>query len=51
VNRRDFVKFGGVAAIELSTARLLMSQMQPGLQSNAPASDTPKPDSRCELLP
>jgi FtsP/CotA-like multicopper oxidase with cupredoxin domain len=45
------VKFGGVAAIELSTARLLMSQMQPGLQSNAPASDTPKPDFTLRIAP
>ena len=51
MNRRDFVKFGGVAAIELSTARLLMSQMQPGLQSNAPASDTPKPDFTLRIAP
>src|SRR6202171_6729620 len=44
VNRRDFVKFGGVAAIELGAARLLMSQMQPGMQSNAQATDAKNPD-------
>jgi FtsP/CotA-like multicopper oxidase with cupredoxin domain len=31
VDRREFIKFGGVAAIELSAARLLMSQAQPGM--------------------
>src|ERR1700676_4617147 len=51
VNRRDFVKFGGVAAIELGAARLLMSQMQPGMQSNAPASDATKPDFTLRIAP
>ncbi len=51
MNRRDFVKFGGVAAIELGAARLLMSQMQPGMQSNAPASETTKPDFTLRIAP
>src|ERR1700682_3132018 len=51
VNRRDFVKFGGVAAIELGAARLLMSQIQPGMQSNAPASDATKPAFTLRLAP
>src|ERR1700676_5583434 len=51
VNRRDFVKFGGVAAIELGAARLLESQMQPGMQSNAPVSDATKPDFTLRIAP
>lgn len=51
VNRRDFVKFGGAAAIQLSTARLLLSQMQPGMQSNTPASDANKPDFTLRIAP
>jgi FtsP/CotA-like multicopper oxidase with cupredoxin domain len=51
VNRRDFVKFGGAAAIQLSTAGLLRSQMQPGMQSNTPASDTTKPDFTLRIAP
>jgi FtsP/CotA-like multicopper oxidase with cupredoxin domain len=51
VNRRDFVKFGGVAAIELGAARLLMSQMQPGMQSNTPAPETAKPDFTLRIAP
>src|SRR6202158_907252 len=51
VNRRDFVKFGGVAAIELGAARMLMSQIQPGMQSNAPASDATKPDFTLRIAP
>jgi len=51
VNRRDFVKFGGAAAIQLSTARLLLSQMQPGMQSNSPASDITKPDITLRIAP
>src|ERR1700682_6016144 len=51
VNRRDFVKFGGVAAIELGAARLLMSQMQPGMQSNAQATDATKPDFTLRIAP
>jgi FtsP/CotA-like multicopper oxidase with cupredoxin domain len=51
VNRRDFVKFGGAAAIQLSTARLLRSQMQPGMQSSTPASDANKPDFTLRIAP
>ena len=51
VNRRDFVKFGGAAAIQLTTARLLRSQMQPGMQSSTPASDATKPDFMLRIAP
>src|SRR5713226_7479478 len=51
VNRRDFVKFGAAAAIEMGTARLLLSQMQPGMQSNAPVSDATKPDFTLRIAP
>jgi len=51
VNRRDFVKFGGAAAIQLSTARLLRSQTQPGMQSNTPVSDATKPDFTLRIAP
>jgi FtsP/CotA-like multicopper oxidase with cupredoxin domain len=51
VKRRDFVKFGGVAAIELGAAKLLMSQMQPGMQSNAPAPDAPNADFTLRIAP
>src|ERR1700736_2258212 len=51
VNRRNFVKLGGVAAIELGAARLLKSQMQPGMQSNAPISDAIKPIFTLRIAP
>jgi FtsP/CotA-like multicopper oxidase with cupredoxin domain len=51
VNRRDFVKLGGVAAMELGAARLLMSQMQPGTQSSAPVTDSTKPDFSLRIAP
>ena len=51
MNRRDFVKLGGVAAIELSAARLLMSQMQPGMQSSMPAAETGKADFSLRIAP
>ena len=47
MKRRDFVKFGGIAAIELGAGRLLMSQSPPGtpgMQSNAPP-----PDSKADI--
>jgi FtsP/CotA-like multicopper oxidase with cupredoxin domain len=37
VDRREFMKFGGVAAIELGAAKLLMSQAQPGMPGMTPA--------------
>jgi FtsP/CotA-like multicopper oxidase with cupredoxin domain len=49
LNRRDFVKFGGVATLELGTARLAMSQMQLGMQSNAPTS--PNADFTLRIAP
>ena len=54
MNRRDFVKFGGVAAIELGAARLLMSQAQPGMpgtQTNAVAPEISKPDFTLRIAP
>src|SRR5712672_835890 len=51
VNRRDFVKFGGVAALELGAAKLLLSQMQPGMQSSAPATETTKADFSLRIAP
>ena len=51
MNRRDFVKLGGAAAIELGTARLLMSQMQPAMQSNAAGAETTKPDFTLRIAP
>jgi FtsP/CotA-like multicopper oxidase with cupredoxin domain len=51
VNRRDFVKFGGLTAIQLGAAKLLMSQMQPGTQSNAPVPETAKPDFSLRIAP
>ena len=37
MDRRNFMKFGGVAAIELGAAKLLMSQAQPGMSAMQPA--------------
>jgi FtsP/CotA-like multicopper oxidase with cupredoxin domain len=54
VNRRDFVKFGGVAAIELGAARLLMSQAQPampGAQANAAGPESSKADITLRISP
>ena len=54
MNRRDFVKFGGVAAIELGAARLLMSQAQPAMpamQANAAAQDASKADITLRIAP
>src|SRR5258706_15418958 len=51
VNRRDFVKLGGVAALELGAAKLLLSQMQPGMQSSAPATETTKADFSLRIAP
>ena len=54
VNRRDFVKFGGVAAIELGAAKLLMSQAQPAMpvmQANAASPETSKADITLRIAP
>ena len=54
MNRRDFVKFSGIAAIELGAARLLMSQAQPampGMQSNAAPPAGPKADFTLRIAP
>ena len=51
MNRRDFVKLGGVAAMELGAAKLLMSQIQPGMQSGAPVTETTKPDFSLRIAP
>jgi hypothetical protein len=51
VNRRDFVKLGGVAALELGAAKLLLSQMQPGMQSGAPVTETTKADNPIKTSP
>jgi FtsP/CotA-like multicopper oxidase with cupredoxin domain len=49
------MKFGGVAAIELSAARLLMSQAQPpgmpGMQPNAAAQESSKADFTLRIAP
>jgi len=37
VNRRDFVKFGGMAALEMGAARILRSQSQPDAMQGSPA--------------
>jgi len=45
------MKFGGVAAIELGAARLLMSQAQPGMQSAAASQETSKADFTLRIAP
>jgi FtsP/CotA-like multicopper oxidase with cupredoxin domain len=54
VDRRDFIKLGGVAAIELSAARLLMSQAQPsmpGMQPAGAAQEASKADFTLRIAP
>ena len=54
MNRRDFVKLGGVAALELGAAKLLKSQAQPalsGAQANPAASENSKPDFTLRIAP
>jgi FtsP/CotA-like multicopper oxidase with cupredoxin domain len=54
VDRRDFIKLGGVAAIELSAARLLMSQAQPsmpGMQPAGAAKEASKADFTLRIAP
>jgi FtsP/CotA-like multicopper oxidase with cupredoxin domain len=59
VNRRDFVKFGGIAAMELGAAKLLLSQaappmsgMQaPGMQSNDATPPSSKADITLQIAP
>jgi FtsP/CotA-like multicopper oxidase with cupredoxin domain len=54
VNRRDFVKFGGIAALELGAAKLLMSQAQsamPGMRSNPAGPETSPADFTLRIAP
>jgi FtsP/CotA-like multicopper oxidase with cupredoxin domain len=54
VNRRDFVKFGGLAAIELGAAKLLRPQSQPAMPGPQPAAVGPensKPDFTLRIAP
>ena len=54
MNRRDFVKLGGVAALELGAAKLLKSQAQPalsGAQANPAAPENSKPDFTLRIAP
>jgi FtsP/CotA-like multicopper oxidase with cupredoxin domain len=54
VNRRDFVKFSGVAAIELGAARLLRLQSLPGMPGARPTAagpDNSKPDFTLRIAP
>ena len=54
MNRRDFMKFGGVAALDLGAARLLSSQGQPGMpgmRSLPAGSDNSKADYTLRIAP
>jgi len=54
VNRRDFVKFGGVAALELGAGRLPLPQAQPGMpgtQANTAANENSRPDFTLRIAP
>ena len=55
VDRREFLKFGGVAAMELSAAKLLLSQSQPGTPGmqagSAPSANEPKADFTLRIAP
>jgi FtsP/CotA-like multicopper oxidase with cupredoxin domain len=54
VNRRQFVKLGGIAAVELSAARLLLSQSQTGMapmQQPGPPPDNSKADFTLRIAP
>jgi FtsP/CotA-like multicopper oxidase with cupredoxin domain len=54
LDRREFLKFGGVAAIELGAAKLLMSQSQPGMsgmQTAAAAQESTKADFTLRIAP
>jgi FtsP/CotA-like multicopper oxidase with cupredoxin domain len=54
VDRREFIKFGGVAVVELGAASLLASQAQqgmPGMQPAAAAQETSKADFTLRIAP
>src|ERR1700683_1525711 len=54
VDRREFLKLGGVAAAELGAAKLLMSQAQPampGMQSAPAAQESSKADFTLRIAP
>ena len=55
MDRREFMKFGGVAAIELSAAKLLMSKAQqpgmPGMQASSGAPENSKADFTLRIAP
>jgi FtsP/CotA-like multicopper oxidase with cupredoxin domain len=51
VKRRDFVKFGGIAALELGAARFLTAQMPAEKQSNAAAQEAGKADFTLRIGP
>jgi len=54
VNRRQFVKLGGIAAVELSAARLLLSQSQTSMapmQQPGPPPDNSKADFTLRIAP
>src|SRR5690349_25136795 len=48
VDRRKFMKFGGLAAMELGAARLLMSQARPGMPGMQPAA-SPQENSQADF--
>ena len=51
MDRRDFIRFGGVAAIEVGAAKLLGAQTHPELKANAAAPDTTKADFTLRIGP
>src|ERR1017187_10272984 len=51
VDRRDFIRFGGVAAIEVGAAKLLGAQTHPELKSNSAAPETTKADFTLRIGP
>ena len=57
MDRREFMKIGGVTAIELGAARILMSQARPGMpgmagaQTDAAAQDSSKADFTLRIAP
>ena len=51
MKRRDFVKFGGVAALELGAARFLTAQAPSGMQSNTAAPEAGKADFTLRIGP
>ena len=49
MDRRDFIKLGGVAAIELGAARLLMSQAQPAAPGTQPLAASAQEPSKADI--